>query len=165
MTATPRLALPFLSAGQAQKEFYHNEALQTLDFVTAPAVEDGPISTPPASLSVGECYIVDASPTDAWAANPQALAAYTSGGWRFLAPFEGLSVYVKAAAVWANFCSGTWELGTVRGSSLVLDGQQVVAARAAAIASPSGGTTVDAEGRTAIDAILAALRQHGLIES
>ncbi len=41
MAATPRLALPFLTAGQAQKEFYHNEALQTLDMVAAAAVEDG----------------------------------------------------------------------------------------------------------------------------
>jgi hypothetical protein len=42
-------------------------------------------------------------------------------------------------------------------------GQQVVGSQAAAIASPSGGATVDAEARTAIDAILAALRAHGLI--
>ena len=35
----------------------------------------------------------------------------------------------------------------------------------AAIADPSGGTTTDAEARTAIDQILAALRQQGLIAS
>ena len=165
MTATPRLALPFLSPGQAQKEFNHNEALQTLDIAVAAAVEDGPISTPPAESAVGSCYIVGASPTGDWAGMPQAVAAYTSGGWRFVTPFEGLSVYVKANGVWANFRSGAWEMGLVRGSSLMLDGQQVVGSRAEAIASPSGGTTVDAEGRTAIGQILGALRQHGLIDS
>jgi len=37
--------------------------------------------------------------------------------------------------------------------------------RAAAIAGPAGGTTIDAESRTAIGQILTALRQHGLIET
>ena len=35
MNGTPRLSLPFLSPGQAQKEFTHNEALQILDAVVA----------------------------------------------------------------------------------------------------------------------------------
>ena len=38
MTCSPRLALPFLTAGQAQKEMTHNEALQILDFVTVAAI-------------------------------------------------------------------------------------------------------------------------------
>lgn len=37
--------------------------------------------------------------------------------------------------------------------------------RADAISSPSGGTTVDAEARGAIDQILTTMRQHGLIGS
>ncbi len=37
------------------------------------------------------------------------------------------------------------------------------AAQHAAISDPSGGATVDAEARTAIDAILAALRTTGII--
>jgi hypothetical protein len=165
MTATPRLELPFLSAGQAQKEFTHNEALQTLDVVVAAAVEDGPLDTPPTIPALGACYIVGSAPTDAWADNPQALAAYTSGGWRLIGPVEGMNAYVKTAAVWATFRSGAWEMGVLRGSTVVIGGEQVVAGRAAAIASPSGGTTVDSEGRAAIDAILEALRQHGLIET
>ena len=46
MSGTPRLALPFLSPGQAQKEFTHNEALQTLDFLIAGAVEEAPRPAP-----------------------------------------------------------------------------------------------------------------------
>ena len=41
----------------------------------------------------------------------------------------------------------------------------MVRPRADPIASPSGGTTVDAEARTSINEILATLRQHGLIET
>ena len=39
MAGTPRLALPLLSVGQAQKEFTHNESLQTLDLLVAGTVE------------------------------------------------------------------------------------------------------------------------------
>ena len=52
----------------------------------------------------------------------------------------------------------------LRGSSLVLDGIQVVGTRRPAIPSPAGGATVDSEARTAISELLDALRDHGLIE-
>ena len=48
-------------------------------------------------------------------------------------------------------------------SSVVVGGNQVVGPRGAPIASPGGGAVIDAEGRAAITAILAALRSHGLI--
>jgi hypothetical protein len=72
---------------------------------------------------------------------------------------------VKSSGVWAVYRAGAWELGTVRGSSLVLEGLQVVGSRAAAIADPAGGTTVDSQARSAVSQILAALRQHGLIQT
>jgi hypothetical protein len=75
-----------------------------------------------------------------------------------------MAAYVKASGTWAAYRQGAWEIGVVRGSSLVLGGQQVVGSRAAAIASPSGGTTIDSHARTPIGQILAALRQHGLID-
>lgn len=143
----------------------HNEALSTLDAIVAAAAEDGPLDTPPPSPALGACYLVGTAPIDAWASNPNALAMFTSGGWRFVAALEGMSVYVKTAALWANFRSGTWEMGMVRGSSVVIGGEQVVGARAAAILEPTGGTVVDSEARTAIGQVLAALRQHGLIET
>ncbi len=165
MSATPRLGLPFLSAGQAQKEFFHNEALQTIDAIVAAAVEEAPRADPPSSPAIGACYIVANSPSGAWAGRSGSLAEFTSGGWRFIAPLEGMSAYVKSLDAWGTYRPGAWEIGVVRGSSLVLDGQRVVGARAAAIASPAGGTTADSEARATIDQILAALRGHGLIES
>jgi hypothetical protein len=159
------MALPFLSVGQAQKEFFHNEALQTLDLLVAAAVEEAPRSTPPSSPSVGASYIVGASPTGAWAGKSQHLAGYTSGGWRLVPPLEGMSAYVKANGTWANYRSGAWELGTLRGTNVVLGGVQVVGARLAAISAPVGGANADVEARTTISQILASLRQHGLIDS
>src|SRR5206468_6591956 len=162
MSSTPRLGFPFLSAGQAQKELTPNEALQTLDIVAAPAVEQT-LDDPPAAPALGSCYIVGDSPTGAWAGKSQNLAGFTTGGWRFVPPLEGFSVYVKAVAQPACYRAGAWEIGVLRGSSLVIGGVQVVGSRGAAIASPSGGTTVDAEGRAAIDHILRAVREHRLL--
>jgi hypothetical protein len=150
---------------QAQKEFFHNEALQTLDLLVAAAVEEGPRSSPPTSAATGACYIVGSSPSGAWAGKNACLAGYTSGGWRFISPLEGMTAYVKATGTWANYHDGSWDLGSLRGASLVLGGVQVVGGRLGAIAGPSGGTTIDAESRTVINQMLAALRQHGLIEA
>lgn len=163
MGRTPRLGLPFLSAGQAQKELFVNQSLQILDSVGAAAVEVLPLNSPPSSPAIGACYIVDTAPTGSWAGKAECLAAFTSGGWQFIAPVEGLMAYVKSSSTWAAFRAGAWEVGQVRGSRVILDGLQVVGSQAAAIASASGGTTVDTQARATIDQILATLRQHGLI--
>lgn len=165
MSGTPRFDLPFLSAGQAQKEFFHNEALQTLDVLVAAAVEEPPRAVPPATPTIGAAYIVGSAPTDAWVGKAQSIAAYTGGGWRFMAPVEGMAAYVKSIGCGAIYRAGAWEIGVLRGSSLAIDGVQVVGGRTGAIESATGGTTVDTQARSTIDRILTALRQHGLIET
>jgi hypothetical protein len=164
MSTTARLGLPHLSPGQSQKELFHNEALETLDAVVAGAVEEGPRSAPPSSPAVGATYIVGPSASGAWAGQEGKLAAFSSGGWRFIAPWAGLTVFIRSDAVFGVYRAGAWEIGQLRGSAVLVGGQQVVASRRPAIASPAGGTTVDTEGRAAVGQILAALRQHGLIE-
>jgi len=164
MSGSARLGLPFLSVGQAQKEFSHNEALQTLDLLVAGAVEEPPRTAPPAAPQIGACYIVAGDAVDVWAGKAQYVAGWTSGGWRFIAPLEGMSLYVRSTGTWASFLDGAWEIGLVRGIAVMIGDQQVVSSRTAAIAAPAGGTTVDAEARGTIEAILGSLRQHGLIE-
>ena len=83
----------------------------------------------------------------------------------FARSIEGMLLYERTSGTWAAFRNGGWEFGSVRGTALLIGDQQVVGARADAIASPSGGTVVDVEARDAVDAILIALRQHGLIGS
>jgi hypothetical protein len=165
MSATPRLVLPFIVPGQAQKELFHNEALQVLDVLVSAAVEGLPLATPPASPAAGSCYIVGASPSGAWSGHAGKLAAFTSGGWRFVAPFDGLEAMVRTSGSTALYRNGGWEIGKLRGSEVAVDGVKVVGAREPAIAAPAGGGTADLEARAAIGAILAALRDHGLIET
>jgi len=135
-----------------------------LDVLVAGAVAGLPLGSPPASPTVGNCYIIAASPSGAWAGHAQEIAAYTSGGWRFVAPRDGMSVYVESSGATAVHQSGAWEVGTFNGSQLVVDGLKVVGSRGSAIVAPAGGATIDAEARTAIGLVLAALREHGLIE-
>lgn len=152
MNQSARLGLPYLQAGQSQKEWFHNEALQLLDMAVAAAVEGAPLDVPPAAPAVGTCYIVGPAPQGAWAGHAHGLAGYTEGGWRFVEAVEGMRVLVKASRSIATFISGAWEFGVLVGPRL------------AAVPEPSAGTVVDAESRAAIAAILARLRQHGLIE-
>ncbi len=137
--------------------------LATLDLVVCAAVDGFLIDTPPASPSVGSCHVAGAAPTGAWAGHAHALAGYTGGGWRFIAPFEGLTALDKASGEVAAFLGGAWDKGHVRAAKLSVGGNQIVGARQAAVADPAGGATIDAEARMAIAAILARLRTHGLI--
>lgn len=160
---TARLALPLLMAGQAQKEVFHNEALQRIDACVAACVADVASAVPPSAPSVGDCFIVGPGGTGAWSGHDGAIAAFGAGGWRFVAPRTGLRAFVASVNVEAVFYGGSWRYGLLRGANVTVDGNQVVASRQAAIADPVGGGTIDAQGRTAIAQMLAAMRTHGLI--
>ncbi len=160
-----RLGLPLLNPGQAQKEMTHNEALTLLDLTLGAFVRDIGVDAPPAAPAIGDCWIVGAAPGGAWAGQAHAIAGWTAGGWRFMTPVDGLCAWVDAAGVPARFLSGAWRVGDLAATRIMIDGVQVLGAQAAAIAAPADGTTVDAECRAALDAVILALRAHGLIAS
>lgn len=74
-----------------------------------------------------------------------------------------MSVHVRSSGVAAIYRNSGWEIGVINAAALRVGGQQVVGARAAAIAGPAGGTSVDAQCREAVQLILETMRQHGLI--
>lgn len=163
MNSSNRFNLPFLAPGQAQKELYHNEALQLLDIIVGACVEEPPRSSPPSTPQPGASYLVASGASGLWAGFDDHIAAFTDVGWRFVAPQEGLQAVVRSSGSLAQYRDGTWEIGTLLGTKLVLDGQQVVSVRGAAIAGPAGGSVIDTEARSAIHTILDRLQQHGLI--
>ncbi len=69
----------------------------------------------------------------------------------------------KVSGQTANYDGTAWSIGAIKGASLKLGASQVVGARLAAVANPSGGTVVDVEARAAIVLILDRMRTHGLI--
>lgn len=160
---TARLALPFIAPGQAQKEIFHNEALVRIDAALHAVAQSIGDDDPPASPQPGQCWIVGAAPSGAWAGEADALAAWSDGGWRFIAPVPGMTVWLARVGLPAWFDGAAWQIGIIVADRLLVGGVQVVSARRPAIADPAGGTTIDSESRGALNAVLGALRGHGLI--
>ena len=151
MTETARLALPLLAAGQAQKEMTVNEALARLDIAVHACVVEVGRNTPPAAPADGDAWILGAAPTGAWTGRPGALAGWTAGGRRFVAPREGLWIWSTADRCAAVYDNGGWRLSATPGP------------RTSAIGNPVGGAVVDVEARATLGAVLLALRHHNLI--
>lgn len=161
--SSARHALPLIAPGQAQKELSHNEALALVDLLLQPAVVAAGTDTPPAAPASGQCWIVGAAPTGAWTGHAAAVAGWTSGGWRFAAPREGMRAWTGPGGAELRYTGGGWQTEALAGSMVRIGGVQVVGARRPAIAGPAGGATNDAEARAAIEQVLSALRTHGLI--
>lgn len=139
---TARLALPMLVPGQAQKEMTHNEALALLAMAVQASVTAVGVNTPPTDPAPGDCWVVGATPTGAWTGHADAVAGWTIGGWRFVAPHAGFAVTIGETGRRAVFLDTGWH----------------VELPATAIAMPSGGDVIDTQARTAIGQLLAALR-------
>jgi hypothetical protein len=131
-----------MPAGQAQKEAFVNEALAITDALLHCAIE-GELSAPPATPVDGENWLVSASATGAWEGHDGAIACRQGGNWLFVAPVDGMRVLDRATGQERRFLAG-WQA-------------------ASAPVAPTGGTTIDAEARTAIAGILAALRSAGIL--
>ena len=150
--------------GQAQKELYHNEALTRLDAALHPAVEHAGATVPPTGPAEGQLWVLGSAPSGAWEGKGNALAAWTGGGWRFIEPQLGMLVWNKASGLWIHWTQGGWSSGELPAANIVIGGKRVLGNRAANVPSPSGGTVIDAEARAAVNALIAALMSHGLID-
>jgi hypothetical protein len=82
-------------------------------------------------------------PTGAWADHAGELASLQGGAWLFAAPRDGMRVLDLSSGQYAHFNAG-WQ-------------------RPATPAAPSGGATIDAEARTAIADLIAALVAGGFL--
>jgi len=143
-SASPRHGLPLLFAGQAQKEFFVNEAHALIDMLLHPAVE-GESNDPPASPLEGECWLVGNAPTGDWSGQAGAIACLQTGNWLFAAPRNGMAVLDQSAGLIKRYVDG-W-------------------VAAASVTEPSGGATVDSEARAAVSELVAALVAGGILPS
>lgn len=165
METTPRWELPHLFAGQAQKEIFHNEALARIDMLLHGQVESAGETVPPAFPSAGQCWIVADGGSGDWDGRDGQVACWTEGGWRFVVPRAGLSLWVADSNHGRRYDGVNWRDEAVRADGLYVEGLRVAGPRLGAVPDPSGGMVVDAEGRVALGAILAVLREHGLINA
>ncbi|MFA6218933.1 MAG: DUF2793 domain-containing protein [Erythrobacter sp.] len=141
-STTPRHDLPYLIAGQAQKEVFVNEAFARVDALLQPVV-GGSSTAPPAAPMAGDCWIVADGATGAWEGREDHLASWDGGQWTLHPPFAGLRVFDLAQGRMRTYAAG-WD-------------------SAPEPADPAGGQVVDSEARAAVSAILAVLRAHRII--
>lgn len=141
-STTPRLGLPMLFTGQAQKEAYVNEAHSLIDAVTQCAVE-GSASVPPASPVNGTNWLIAAGATGDWAGQDGKIGCYQSGNWMFVAPFDGLSIFNRSTHQFIHY-SGSW-------------------CTPASVIAPSGGSTIDTQARTTLANLISTLQTAGIL--
>ncbi len=92
---TPNLQLPYILSNQAQKHVTHNEAIRNLDALVQISIEDKDLSSPPATPTDGDCYIVATGATGDWAGNENLIASWQDEAWSFYAPEEGWTAWIK----------------------------------------------------------------------
>lgn len=138
---TARHALPNLYVGQAQKEITHNEALARIDALLHPVVEDSS-TAPIEGLTVnsdGLCWLISNASTGLWSGRSGQIARWSGGSWRYLSPVAGMTIWNASGNKRLFYIDNAW-------------------VEPAAIVNPDGGTTIDAQARTVINAVLAHLR-------
>ena len=141
-SATPRLALPLLFVGQAQKEDFVNEALAMVDGLMHCAVENQLIA-PPATPTDGQAWLIGTSATGAWSGQDGNLALRQLDQWLFVVPRDGMQCLNKATGQQITRIAGTWRSPS-------------------APAAPSGGSVVDTEARATLAALITSLKLAGV---
>lgn len=141
-STTPAHDLPLLFAGQSQKEFFVNAAFSRCDALLHPVIE-GEIATEPVAPEEGQGWLVAQNASGAFAGRTGMLAVRQSGAWQFFSPSDGMRLFDRSTGQQVLF-AGHWR-------------------RAGPLDPPSGGQTVDAEARTAINQIIAAMSHCGII--
>ena len=130
-----------MPAGQAQKEFYLNGALSSLDLLAHTSVS-GVSDTPPASPVEGEAWLVSANAQGDWVGYVDKIAQFSSGAWKFFEPVLGMRIFDSGNGKFMHF-DGAWKAATTT-------------------SSPQGGMVIDVEARAIIDELIIALQDAGI---
>lgn len=125
---TDVFAIPELTTSQASKEETHNEALRLIELLLAASVKDKDLTTPPGSPAAGDRYIVLATGTGDWAGHDADLTMFSGGGWIFIQPIEGTTVYVQDEDKYYRFSGSAWAeaLPTILRGSITFDPANLV---------------------------------------
>lgn len=83
------LHLPYLQAAQSQKHITHNEAIERLDLIVQLVVQGFAATLPPLAPQEGQIWALGSGAVNDWAGQDGTLAAWSNGGWLFIAPRQG----------------------------------------------------------------------------
>lgn len=160
---TDRYALPLLQVGQAQKEVTHNEAVAAVDTLLHLAVETARLASPPAAPTVGQAWIVATGASGEWAGRAAMIANFGSAGWRYAAPRQGCVAWLGDVQRFTVFTAGGWRDDGWPVAALRIGARTLLGAAATTVPVVSGGAVVDLELRAAVAALVAGLRDQGLV--
>ncbi|MCZ8321981.1 MAG: DUF2793 domain-containing protein [Novosphingobium sp.] len=104
---------------------------------------EGEANAPPANPGGGQAWLVGAAPTGPWTGQAGAIAIWQSGNWLFQAPRPGLRLLNRSTGQDIRFTTA-WQ-------------------SASRPPTPTGGTTVDAQARTALAALYDSLTIAGVL--
>jgi hypothetical protein len=140
-SASPRFGLPYLFAGQSQKEVFVNEAHALADALLHCAIE-GEATAPPDSPAEGANCLVSSPAAGDWQGQEGKIACRQGGDWLYVEPRDGMRLLDRSSGQEIRYFA-SWQVAAVP-------------------ADPEGGGVVDAEARAAIQALVAALRIAGV---
>ncbi|MES2983895.1 MAG: DUF2793 domain-containing protein [Pseudomonadota bacterium] len=143
MATTPNFGVTLVDPSQAQKEVTINQAFGLMDAVTASAVVDKDLATPPGSPVAGLLYIVAASPTGAWSGKATYLT-YFDQVWRFVAPQTGMRLWVRDESLYYQFNGTAWVVAVGGKPTLLATNTEAGTTGAQTINQPSGTVNVAA---------------------
>ena len=154
---TPKLGLPYIDQGQAQKEVTHNQALKFLDGLVQLSVKDRSTTAPPGSPIEDDRWIIPAGATGVWSGRTNQIALWTDGAWAYFAPLPGWVCFIEAEGV-VVFANNAWQsvsVLTANGASIGLNinEQEVVLAGATTdttIVIPSRAVVLSVSTRTTV---------------
>ncbi|MEX2036578.1 MAG: DUF2793 domain-containing protein, partial [Xanthobacteraceae bacterium] len=109
MDNTPNLNLSLLANKQALRSTFHDDALKDLDTLVMLSAIDRDLSSPPASPSDGDRYIVKTpgSGDPAWVDDN--VVVYIDGGWTSYAPQVGWTCWVADEQLLLAWSGAAWE--------------------------------------------------------
>lgn len=118
---TPRNQLPLLFEAQDNVQSYYNLAMIAFRHILQGFANSIGDTTPPGSPSIGDVYILGASPTGVWLGHAQEIAIYENDmlgfsdgpGWLYWTPKDGMWFWVEDIAAFRRYnqATATWVAG------------------------------------------------------
>lgn len=142
ISTSPRFELPFLHAGQAQKEFTVNQATAITDTLLHASII-AEQADPPITPSEGDSYIIGHNATGFWEGKTGNLTSYQGGVWITVAPKTGMQVFDQSTLQIIHF-DELW-------------------VRPATPALPESGATQDTELRQAFTDLIETLKDASIL--
>ena len=109
--ASPRLGLPYVAAGQAQKHVTVNEGLARLDAMVQMAVESRSLSAAPANPADGSLYILSTTGTGSgWNGQPSgSMMRFEAGSWAPVPVSEGVLAWLRNEDLLLVYDGSQWQ--------------------------------------------------------